>query len=126
MDMRHVNKLNPIIAEGHMDLFFLGEMIYDNDHCHDTIVDNNIHFYDLLDQSQVVFGESATTCIVNQMAKTDLLKLKIDSKKFNELFKVDGYNLTTSTIGEHIWIFEEKMGKNQPMKFNVEFKDFNI
>jgi hypothetical protein len=61
-----------------MDFFFLGELIRNDEHCFDTIVDNNIHFYNVEDQSQFVIGESAATCMVNQFAKSDLGKLNIN------------------------------------------------
>jgi len=48
-----------------MDFFFLGELIHNNENCGDTIVDNKIHFYNLQDQSQLVVGESAATCMLN-------------------------------------------------------------
>lgn len=51
LDMRHQVSQDPVIGTGHMDFFFLGEMIYKDQNCGDTIVDNNIHFYNVEDES---------------------------------------------------------------------------
>jgi hypothetical protein len=72
LDLRHQTSRIPNIGSGYMDFFFLGELIHNNENCGDTIVDNNIHFYNIQDQSQVVIGESAFTCIANQWAKSEL------------------------------------------------------
>lgn len=109
-----------------MDFFFLGELIHNNENCGETIVDNNIHFYDLKDQSQLVIGESAFTCIANQWAKSDLGKLHVNEKAFNELFGVSGYQLNTTSLAPHIKLFEEKFGKNKPLRFNAEFRDIKV
>ena len=42
----------------------LGETIFENENCGDMIVDNNIHFRDLEDVSQLVIGESAAQCMI--------------------------------------------------------------
>lgn len=47
LDLRHQTSIDPIIGNGHMDMFFLGELIHNNEDCGDMIVDNNIHFYDI-------------------------------------------------------------------------------
>jgi predicted RNA-binding protein len=61
-----------------MDMFVLGELIYNSETCRDMIVDNNIHFYDIMDKSQLVVGESAATCMVTQFAKSPLGKLYVN------------------------------------------------
>ena len=126
LDMRHQTNRSPNIGNGYMDLFFLGELIHNNENCGDTIVDNNIHFYNLQDQSQLVIGESAFQCIANQWAKSDLGKLHINEQKFNELFGVQGYKLNTTSMAPHIKLFQEKMGKDKPLRFNAEFRDIKV
>jgi len=62
LDLRHVTNKNPVIGPGYLDVWTLGEVVWNSEDCGDIIVDNNIHFYDILDESQFVIGESAFTC----------------------------------------------------------------
>ena len=126
VDLRHVPYLNPRIGTGFMDFYFIGEMIYKDENCGDQIVDSNIHFFDVQDQSQLVIGESAFSCIANQWAKSDLGKIYLNEDKFNKLFMVEGYKLNTTSLGRHIKLFEEKVGSDKPLKFQSEFKNINI
>jgi hypothetical protein len=126
LDLRHQVGRNPSIGNGNMDFFFLGELIHNNENCGDMIVDNNIHFYNVQDQSQLVVGESAATCLVTQWAKSDLGQLYINEEKFNKMFLVDGYKLDTTSLSKHIKIFEEKVGSNKPLKFHANFKDIKV
>lgn len=118
--------MNPRIGDGYMDLYFIGEIIHNNENCGDMIVDNNIHFYNLQDVSQLVVGESAATCLVTQWAKSDLGKLHINEDKFNKMFLVDGYKLDSTSLSKHIKLFEDKIGTNKPLKFDAYFKDINV
>jgi len=83
LDFRHHPERNPQIGNGYMDLFVVGEWLHNGEGCGQTIVDNNIHFINSQDQSQLVIGESAMTCIANQILRTDLGKLHFNTKKFN-------------------------------------------
>lgn len=60
------------------------------------------------------------------MAKSDLGQVTIIEETFNSLFRVQDYKLDTTSMSSHIRIFEEKMGKNQPMEAGISFKDINI
>jgi hypothetical protein len=126
LDLRHQVGRDPNIGNGNLDFFFLGELIRDGQNCGTTIVDNNIHFYDLKDVSQIVIGESAMTCMMNQWAKSDLSKLHINEAKFNELFGVSGYKLDTTSLKPHLKIFEEKIGANKPLKISAYFEEFTV
>ena len=109
-----------------MDLFVIGELLYQGEGCGSMIVDNNIHFINSQDQSQLVIGESAMSCIANQVMKSDLGKLHFNEDKFNQFFKVKDYHLNTTSLSNHIKLFEQKMGKNHKIKVDVEFSDINI
>lgn len=109
-----------------MDFFLLGELRHYEEDCGDMIVDNNIHFYDLHDQSQWVIGESAMSCIATQLMKSEIGKIDVTQDKFNQMFGVEGYKLNTTALGSHIKLFEEKIGSNKPIKAEVEVKDINI
>jgi len=42
------------------------------------------------------------------------------------LFQVEGYKLETTSLGRHIKVFEEKVGSNKPLKFDIHFKDIDV
>jgi len=42
------------------------------------------------------------------------------------MFQVEGYKLNTTSMAQHIKIFEEKLGANKPLKFDAYFKDISV
>lgn len=77
--------------------------------------------------SQVVISESAATCIANNVAKSHLGHITLNSQTVRDLWydpKVT--NFTTSTLGKHFPILQKKLGKNKPLHGYVTFKDFNV
>lgn len=83
LDFRHHPNRNPEVGNGYMDLFVLGELSYEGDACAGMIKDNNIHFINSQEQSQLVLGESTANCIAMQVMKSDLGKLHFNTEKFN-------------------------------------------
>ena len=65
-----------------------------------------------------------SNCIANQFAKSDLAHYNVNEVRFNQMFMSEGMKLDTTSLSQHIKIFEEKVGANQPMRFDVRFKDF--
>lgn len=43
VDMRHTQM--PRVGDGELDMYFVGDWMYDNQRCSTPIVDNNLHFY---------------------------------------------------------------------------------
>lgn len=122
LDFRHVTDRDPYIGNGFMDYMSIGEFLMDDKGCpDDMIVDNNIHFYDIHDQSQLVIGESAATCILYQWSKSPLGRFHMNEEKFNSMFNVEGYSFNTSSLAPHIKLFEEKVGKGKPLKVDFGF-----
>lgn len=78
------------------------------------------------DMSQIVITESAFSCMLNQIARSNIGKLSFNEKKFNQFFMVDGYKLDSSSLSQHIRIFKEKLGDNVPLKMNFEFRDIVV
>lgn len=107
-------------------MYFVGDWMYDNQRCTTPIVDNNLHFYNSQDYSQLVIGESAASCMISQIAASPLLQLSINTQKFNEMFNVQGYTVDTSSLAGHIGLFEAKWGKNKPLLAKINFKDFDV
>jgi|DEB0MinimDraft_12_1074336.scaffolds.fasta_scaffold27857_1 hypothetical protein len=109
-----------------MDLMAGGELFFNGEGCPNTIVDNNVHFINSHELSQVVLTESAATCWLNRIAASDVGKLTINEDRWNQMFLVQDFKFDSSSLGSHIKIFEEKLGKNRPMHVDVSFKDIKV
>jgi hypothetical protein len=59
----------PQIGNDFIDFYLLGDFIYKDERC-SKYVDNNLHFYNTKDYSQLVIGESAASCVMNQLGKS--------------------------------------------------------
>lgn len=66
------------------------------------------------------------SCFANQMAKSEIGKLDITAEKFNKMFGVKGYLLNTYTVGQYIKIFKEKLGNDELLTADVQFKDVKV
>jgi hypothetical protein len=125
LDFRHIDD-DPDIGTGYAEFLLIGDWLYEGKSCQNSIVDNNIHFFDSVDYSQLVVGESAMTCIFNQISKSPIGKISLNTKKFNQLFKVEDYSLNTTSIASHIKIFERVAGRNKPMTADLSFEQIKI
>jgi len=76
--------------------------------------------------SQLVVSESAASCWMNQWAKSSIGKFDLDETRINLLLETDWIKLTSSTMSNHLPIFQSKLGHDIPMKLEVSYKDFNV
>jgi hypothetical protein len=83
--LRHSYDHQPIIGNTTLDLFFFGDLLYQGKGC-SNIKDDKIHFLNKADVSQIVIGESAFTCYCNQLAKSKIGKLDMNTHYFNSMF----------------------------------------
>lgn len=120
------NTQAPYIGEGYMDFYVVGDLGYRGSSCGNMIQNDGLSFYRSTELSQLVITQSEANCIANQFAKSDLAHYNVNEVRFNQMFMSEGIKLDTSSLSQHIKIFEEKMGPNQPMRFDVKFKDFAV
>ena len=64
--------------------------------------------------------------MINSVAKSQMGKVFLTKESINELFKVSTLNFNTTSLAEHLPIFEKKVGKNKPMKLDLSFKDIKV
>jgi len=120
---------NPNITNGHADFFMHGAMeIYgDAEYC--TLDPDEMNFVEDIEEevfwSQFIVSESMATCFLNKYFSSELGKIFIDTNTARE-FAYDGAvtEFTTSTLANHIPLFENKMGADKPLKMNLSFRDF--
>jgi len=76
--------------------------------------------------SQLVISESAATCIANQVAKSNIGVIDINRRTFVDIHDGEDLNFTSTTLAPHLPIFEQKLGKNKPLKGRITAKDIKI
>lgn len=128
-DLRQVR--DPIIDDGHADFFMHGamEIFGDAEYC--TLDPDDLVFVEDKESeaywSQVIMSESMATCFLNKYYSSELGKVHLDSKSV-KAFAYDGSatEFTTSSLSNHLPLFENKMGKNKPLKMDLGFRDFGL
>jgi hypothetical protein len=124
LDFRNVRV--PDIQQNYIDFYITGELIWRGwEGCPGVIKDDGLSFFKSTELSQLVVTQSEMTCIMNKMARSDLGILDLNEKRWNQLFRVEGIKLTSGSLKDKIKIFYDKKG-DQPMKFDVKFKDINV
>ena len=63
LDIRSVQA--PYIGDGFMDMYLVGETWYQDRGCPSPLAENNIHFINNHEMSQIVITESAFSCMLN-------------------------------------------------------------
>lgn len=123
-DLRHTQA--PFIGPNYMDMFIYGAVTYKGWKC-EPFKNDAPFLIDVHDHSQVVITQEAASCMANQFANSDIGKVFFNSNTFNELFETD-IKLTTSLLKDelNIRIFEDVLGKDEPLKMVVGFKDIDV
>lgn len=100
-------------------MFFVGELSYAGMGCpieSDPMEFVNDEGLNEKYYSQLVVSESAASCIADTMARSPIGTLVLDESRMNQLFGRTDIKLDTTSIAEHIPIFQDKIGKNKPLK----------
>lgn len=117
--------MDPEITSERIDFKFFGELVY-----HDHICTLEHEPFDFLGEdagtSQIVMTDSAASCNLNAIAKTDLGKFSFNEAKLNQFFGVDYLKFDTTSLAEHMPIFKTKLGPNKPLLMFIAFKDIKV
>lgn len=116
--------MDPFLGQGWMDSYFLGELTYNGKGC--ALEADYFDFMDDQEFSQLVISESAASCALSNIALSNIGKLDFNEKRLNQFFSVDNLKFDTSAFAKHIPIFEEKLGKNKPLRAQISFKNVNV
>merc|ERR1711907_596999 len=108
-----------------IDFFISGEMIYGGNNC--TLEADNLEFSVAgSTMSQIVISESAASCIANNVARSHLGHITLNQQTVKELWGEPDLEFTTTTLGKHFPILEQKLGKDRKLSGYVTFKDINV
>ena len=64
--------------------------------------------------------------MINTLAKSPLGMVFLNKESINNLFKVSTLEFNTTSLAEHLPIFQTKVGKNKPMKMDLTFSDVKV
>jgi hypothetical protein len=96
IDMR--NTADPVIASGIMEMSFVGELLYNGEDCK-NFEPEEIEF-EAGNLTQLVISESALECFAQQVSKSDIGTVYLDTESLQALFSDKSLVLTsTSKIG---------------------------
>ena len=76
--------------------------------------------------SQLVIGQSAFSCWLNQMAKTPIGRVNFNEERWNTAFGVQDFKLDSTSLADRIKLFQEALGDNKPLVFDMTFKDISV
>ena len=119
------NTQSPYIGEGWIDFFLSGELLYAGNGC-EMAADNLEFSVAGSTMSQLVISESAATCIANNVAKSHLGHIVLNSQTVSDLWAEPDLNFTTSSLGKHFPVLEKKLGKDKELNGYATFKDIGI
>jgi hypothetical protein len=60
------------------------------------------------------------------MARSPIGKIHLTESKINAMFGEHNLKFTTTSIKKHLPIFEERLGKNRPLKWEITIKDAKV
>jgi len=75
--------------------------------------------------NQLVFSNTAATCIAEQLGTTPVTKFIMNKRILNEWIPGFG-DLTTTTLGAYMPIFSEKLGADLPLKLIFTHRDMVV
>jgi len=84
------NTIDPVVKEGQLDMYFLGEITYGDESCGTLDPDQfdftTTHIMGAEVMSQLVVSESALACLLNSVAKSKIGQLDFNEQRLNEFF----------------------------------------
>lgn len=122
------NTHDPFISNGYADFRFTGELgAIDHKGCPEYSPEPMFWYGDHI-ESQLVISEVAATCAAASISKTAVGKYKLTKKTLATLLRQYQYktNLNSTSIKNMLGIFEEKLGENVPMSFDLSYRDMKV
>ena len=119
------NTVSPVIKEGQMDMYFLGEITRPGESC-GTLDPDQFDFMGTEIMSQAVMSESALTCALNSMAGSPIGQVNLNEERLNTFFGVKDLRFDTSNFDRHIPLFKQKLGVNKPLKVALSMKNIEV
>jgi len=73
--------------------------------------------------SQLVISDAAATCMMETVGHSKIGKIYIKQDTIRQLFGNEELTFTTSSIGQMLPLFEERIGGDKPLELKIGFED---
>ena len=121
LDLRNI--ANPQFTDHHVDFFMAGDLIRGEEGC--ELTNDNLRFIENITESQIVISEAAATCWANQIARSDIGSIHMDTELSKLFWDSDvGFNSTSESV--HFPFLERKLGPNKPLELDIAFRNFTV
>lgn len=64
--------------------------------------------------------------MINSIAKSQIGKIFLNKESINELFKISTLEFDSTSLAEHLPMFEKVVGKHKPMKMDLSFENIKV
>jgi len=122
---------DPFIGNGWIEFDMLGEMMFKS-HKDNKFQDchmNPLPMEYLPDKkvwSQLAVSEAAADCFAKAVASSDIGRVELTKQKLNDMFRMDNFELSSSSLARYIPVFYDKLGRGVEMKIDLSFKDIAV
>lgn len=99
------NTIDPVVKEGQIDMFFIGEITKKGESCGELNPDQ-FDFMGTEVMSQAVMSESAMSCALNSIAASNIGYVVLNEKDINTFFNVQDIKFDTTNFAAHIPLFK--------------------
>ena len=99
------NTIDPVVKEGQIDMFFIGEVTSRMHQCGELNPDQ-FDFMGTEIMSQAVMSESAMTCALNTIAASNIGYVSLNEERLNQFFNVNDLKFDTTNFARHIPLFK--------------------
>lgn len=129
------NTRAPVIANGNIDLFLMGELRYMDTHKDEcNFKPEYMEFAeptgDRTTNSQLVISEPMASCSLSALARSTIGSLHLSTSKLNTMFemfpKLPKFKMDSTTVGKYMPLFREKLGKDVPLHAMFHFKSVDV
>lgn len=111
-------------------MFFIGDMYYKDSTC--SLDSTDMDFMGDNTDSQIVISQSALTCMLNQIAKSNIGRIHVNTHSFNNFFQLNELNknetlrFDSTVLNTTVPMIEKKIGKHKELMALLEFKDIEV
>ena len=119
-DLDFRNTADPIINDGNIEFYMLGELIYADDHAC-RLAHDPMNFHESETFSQIVLTESLVTCMMDNFFASPIGRLNLNTEKMNQLLSRDDIKFDTSSIAHLLPAFKDFLGADKSLGLTLHF-----
>lgn len=125
----------PIVANGNIDLFMMGELRHEDPKANECEWKPDYMEFaepdgDRTTNSQLVISEAMASCSLDALFRSPIGLLHVSTARLNRAFEMfpdlPKFVMDSTTVGKYLPLFSEKLGKGMPLHAWVQFKNIDV